>query len=120
MGVLSRLKSRGIRGVCMFTDDKATGMVGSIADVFPGVAYQRCAFHFYRNVLARVPKINRPRVAAMPEAIYPLEPRGAFEAEALEVADELETARIEEAARVDREGCAETLTYTKFPREYWL
>ena len=31
--LLSRLKSRGLRGVRMFTGDKAAGMVGSIAEV---------------------------------------------------------------------------------------
>ena len=59
---LSWLKSRGLRGVRMFTGDKAAGMVGSIEEVFPGAAYQRCTVHFYRNVLARVPKSKRPRV----------------------------------------------------------
>ena len=33
---LSWLRSRGLRGVRMFTGDKAAGMVGSIAEVFPG------------------------------------------------------------------------------------
>ena len=45
-------------------------MVASIADVFPEAAYQRCTVHFYRNVLAKVPKSKRPRVAAMLKAIY--------------------------------------------------
>ncbi|MBM6757048.1 transposase [Collinsella tanakaei] len=52
---LSWLRSRGLRGVRMFTGDRAAGMVGSIAEVFPGAAYQRCTVHFYRNVLAKVP-----------------------------------------------------------------
>ena len=51
-GFLSWLKPRGLRGVRMFTGDKAAGMVGSIAEVFPGAKYQRCTVHFYRNVLA--------------------------------------------------------------------
>lgn len=32
------LRSRGLRGVRMFTGDKAAGMVGSIAEVFPEAA----------------------------------------------------------------------------------
>lgn len=56
---LSWLRSRGLRGVRMFTGDKAAGMVGSIAEVFP------------------------------------------------------------EAAMVVRDGHAETLTCTRFPREHW-
>ena len=47
---LSWLRSRGLRGVRMFTGDKAAGMVGSIAEVFPEAAYQRRTVHFYRNV----------------------------------------------------------------------
>ena len=97
---LSWLKTRGLHGVRMFTGDKAAGMVGSIAEVFPGAAYQRCTVHFYRSVLARVPKSKRPKVAA-------------------EVASELEAARLGEAAKVVREGYEETLTYTRFPREHW-
>ena len=63
---LSWLKSRGLRGVRMFVGDKAAGMVGSIAEVFPDTKYQRCTVHFYRNVLAKVPKSKRPQVAGTP------------------------------------------------------
>ena len=63
---LSWLKPRGLRGVRMFVGDKAAGMVGSIAEVFPDAKYQRCTVHFYRNVLAKVPKSKRPQVAGTP------------------------------------------------------
>ena len=116
---LSWLRSRGLRGVRMFTGDKAAGMVGSVAEVFPGAAYQRCTVHFYRNVLARVPRSKRPRVAAMLKAIHAMESREAAEAKALAVAGELESLRLKEAAKVVREDFAETLTYTRFPREHW-
>ena len=116
---LSWLKSRGLRSVRMFTGDKAAGMVGSIAEVFPEAAYQRCTVHFYRNVLARVPKSRRPRVAAMLKAVHAMESHEASEAKALAVADELESMRLGEAAKVVRDGYDETLTYTRFPREHW-
>lgn len=116
---LSWLKSRGPHGVRMFTGDKAAGMVGSIAEVFPDAAYQRCTVHFYRNVLSRVPKSKRPRVAAMIKAIHAMESREASEAKALEVASELEASRLGEAAKAVREGYAETLTYTRFPAAHW-
>ena len=88
---LSWLKSRGLRGVRMFVGDKAAGMVGSIAEAFPDARYQRCTVHFYRNVLAK--------------------------AEA--VADDLESMRLKEAAKVVRGGYAETLAYCEMPREHW-
>lgn len=82
-------------------------------------AYQRSAVHFYRNVLARVPKSKRPKVAAMLKAVHATGSREAAEANALEVASELEASRLAEAARVVRDGCAETLTHMRFPREHW-
>lgn len=116
---LSWLRSRGLRGVRMFTGDKAAGMVGSIAEVFPEAAYQRCTVHFYRNVLSKVPKSRRAKVAAMLKAIHAMESREASEAKALAVADELERMGLREAAKVVREGYAETLAYTRFPQEHW-
>ena len=116
---LSWLKSRGLRGVRMFAGDKAAGMVGSIAEVFPEAAYQRCTVHFYRNVLARVPKSKRPKVAAMLRAVHAMETREASERKAAEVADELESMKLEEAAKTVRGGYAETLTYTRFPAAHW-
>ena len=116
---LSRLRSRGLRDVRTVVGDKASGMVGPIAEVLPEAAYQRCTVHFYRNVLARVPKSRRAAVAAMLKAVHAMESREAAEAKALAVAEELERMRLGEAARVVRAGYAETLAYTAFPREHW-
>ena len=99
-------------------DDGYREVIGA-AEVFPEAAYQRCTVHFYRNVLARVPKSRRPKVAAMLKAIHAMEPREAAEAKALEVAAGLDGMRLREAAEVVRDGYAETLTYTRFPREHW-
>ena len=97
---LSRLKSRGLRDVRMFTGDKAAGMVGSIAEVFPDAKYQRCTVHFYRNALAKVPKSRRPQAAAMLKAIHAMESHEAS------------------AAKVVRDGYAETLAYCDRPRRW--
>ena len=103
----------------MFTGDKAAGMVGSIAEVFPDAAYQRCTVHFYRSVLARVPKSKRPKVAAMLKAVHAMESREASEAKAEDVAAQPGSMGLGEAARCVREGCAETPACTRFPREHW-
>lgn len=102
-----------------FAGDKAAGMVGSIAEVFSGAAHRRRAVHFYGSVLAKVPKTRRAKVAAMPEAIHAMESREASERKAAEVADELESMRLEGAAKAVRDGCAETLTHTRFPAAHW-
>ena len=116
---LSWLKSRGLRGVKMFTGDKAAGMVGALAEVFPDAAYQRCTVHFYRNVFSKVPKSKRKLVAGKLKAIHAQESFEASEEKALRVAEDLESMRLKEAAKVVREGYAETLAYTRFPMEHW-
>ena len=103
----------------MITGDKAAAMTGAIAEVFPDAAYQRCTVHFYRNVLAKVPKSRRSQVAAMLKAIHAMESREASEQKALAVAGELDAMRLGAAAKCVREGFGETLTYTRFPREHW-
>ncbi len=75
--LLSWLKSRGLRGVRIFTGDKAAGMVGSAAEVFPDAACRRFTVHFHRNVLARVPKSKRPRGTVKILAHFPTAPRPA-------------------------------------------
>ena len=118
-GFLSWLKSRELRGARMFVGDKAAGMVGSIAEVFPKAKYQRCTVHFYRNVLAKVPKSKRSQVAAMLKAIHAMESREASAAKAEAVAADLESMKLKEAAKVVRGGYAETLAYCEMPREHW-
>ena len=81
----------GLRGVRMFTGDKAAEMVGSIAEVFPGAAHRRCTVHFYRNVLAKVPKSKRPKVVAILKAVHAMESHEASVTKALAVATELES-----------------------------
>ena len=104
----------------MFVGDKAAGMVGSIAEVFPDAKYQRCTVHFYRNVLAKVPQSKRPQAAAMLKAIHAMESREAAAAKAEAVADDdLESMKLKEAAKVVRDGCAETLAHCEMPREHW-
>lgn len=103
----------------MLTGDKAAGLVGLIAEVFPGAKYQRCTVRFYRNALAKAPKSKRSQVAAMLKAIHTTKSRGALGAKAESVAGELESMELKEAAKVVREDFTETLTYCETPREHW-
>lgn len=103
----------------MFAGDKAAGMVGSIAEVFPDAKHRRCTARFYLNVLAKVPKSKRPQAAAMLKAIHAMESREAAAAKTGAAADDLESMRLKEAAKVVRDGHAETLAYCEMPREHW-
>ena len=94
-------------------------MVGALAGVFPETAYRRCTVHFYRNVFSKVPKSKRKLAAGMLKAIHAQESFEVSGEKALRVADDSESMRLKEAAKVVRDGYAETLTYTRFPMGHW-
>lgn len=71
----------------LVTGDKCVGMLGALEEVFPGVRYQRCMVHFYRNVLARVPVTRRKAAPRMLKAIHAQESREACAQKAKEVAE---------------------------------
>lgn len=96
---LSWLKSRGLRGVLVFTGDKAAGMIGSLAEVFLKAKSQHCTVHFYRNTLAKVPKSKRSQAVAMLKAIHAMESREASAAKVEAVAADLESMKLKEPPR---------------------
>ena len=53
---LMRLQSRGLKGVQMITSDAHEGIIHGIRRVFPDVPWQRCQFHFTKNIVDKAPK----------------------------------------------------------------
>ncbi len=53
---LMGLKKRGLTGVLMITSDAHEGILAAIGKVFPTVPWQRCQFHFIRNITDKAPK----------------------------------------------------------------
>ena len=53
---LMGLKKRGLTGVLMITSDAHDGILNAIGKVFPTVPWQRCQFHFIRNIMDKTPK----------------------------------------------------------------
>lgn len=53
---LKSLKNRGLKGVRIIISDAHEGIIYAISKQFPEVAWQRCQFHFSRNILEKVPQ----------------------------------------------------------------
>ena len=53
---LKSLKKRGLKGVIMITSDAHEGIIQAISEVVPTVPWQRCQFHFSKNVVDKTPK----------------------------------------------------------------
>ena len=52
---LKGLKTRGLTGVRMITSDAHEGIIDAISKQFPDVPWQRCQFHFSRNITQKAP-----------------------------------------------------------------
>ncbi len=61
---LSSLKRRGLKGVLMITSDAHKGIRDAMNKVFPEVPWQRCQFHFSRNIADKAPKKYRAGIRA--------------------------------------------------------
>ena len=53
---LTGLRKRGLDGILMITSDAHEGILSAIGRVFPTVPWQRCQFHFSRNIADKAPK----------------------------------------------------------------
>ena len=53
---LQGLKDRGLRGLLMITSDAHEGIQDAVSKVFPDVPWQRCQFHFSKNISEKAPK----------------------------------------------------------------
>ena len=64
-GFLRYLKKRGLEKIDLVISDKSLGLMESIVDFYPRAQWQRCIVHYYRNVLALVPRGREKEVATM-------------------------------------------------------
>jgi transposase-like protein len=53
---LQSLKDRGLKGLLMITSDAHEGIQDAISKVFPNVPWQRCQFHFAKNISEKAPR----------------------------------------------------------------
>lgn len=53
---LKKLKSRGLSGVKMYIADSHEGISNAASRVFPDVPWQKCQYHFVKNIIDKVPK----------------------------------------------------------------
>lgn len=64
------LKKRGLNGLLMITSDAHEGIRYALDQVFPGVAWQRCQFHFSKNISEKVPKKYQADVRAQLQEMF--------------------------------------------------
>lgn len=113
------LKGRGLSGVRLVVSDAHSGLAAAISTCFQGSAWQRCRVHFMRNVLAKVPKVAGPMVAAIIRTIFV--PRGKRElvrAQFDEVVTMLGRSHPAAADMLD-DAREDLLAFAEFPPAHW-
>ena len=117
-GLLRKLQERGLKKTRLIVSDKSKGLIKVLPEFYPDAKWQRCVFHFHKNILHEVPPTKRKEVAAMLKAIHAQEDAEACEKKAADIALKLENLKLKKAAKVLSEGIRESLSYHQFPREH--
>ena len=112
--IFKSLKARGLSGVLLVTSDANKGLIGAVEKNFTGSLWQRCVYHFKRNVLDRVPRKKRAELAADLKSIF----SASSKKEAIRIAKMLSEKyannypKVEEMLTLD---ILDALTYMDFP-----
>jgi len=64
------LRERGLQGLELVTSDRLDGLLPALADVFPGVGWQRCREDFLAEAVRLVPRQARPSVEGSLRTIF--------------------------------------------------
>lgn len=68
--VFKQLKERGLAGVRLVVSDDHLGLVKAARRYFQGAKWQRCQFHFMRNILDMAPKKDRKTMALELKTVF--------------------------------------------------
>lgn len=117
-GLLRNLQERGLKNTRLIISDKSKGLIRVLPEFYPEAKWQRCVFHFHKNILHEVSPSKRKDVAAMLKAIHTQEDAEACQRKAEEIATKLEAMKLKKATKILREGIIESLSYHSFPREH--
>lgn len=114
---LKTLDGRGLKGVDIVTSDAHEGLRGAIQEVFPQVPWQRCQFHFKRNIMEKVKKKDQKTIDMKLKDI--------FEADTIEEARRLRDELVDEYSDTNPEamevldrGLEDAMTILGLPKSY--
>ena len=115
---LHELTARGLGTPVLIIADGNPGLGRAVAQVFPGVCYQRCLVHKLRNILAKLPRLAARELKPLVKQVF----------EAPDHRTALQRGKRLLARYRDRYPAAmeclekdldECLAYLRFPQEHW-
>ncbi|MFH1498059.1 MAG: IS256 family transposase [Verrucomicrobiota bacterium] len=115
---LEDLIERGLRQPLLVISDGNAGLIRAVKDIWPTVLRQRCVVHRARNVLARVPKKDRPRLAKALNRIFYANSLDEALAAARAFAGRWQNVYPAAVETLGRD-LADCLTFLRFPPRHW-
>jgi len=115
---IESLLARGLHGVVLVTSDDHSGLKAALTATLPGVAWQRCQFHFQQNAQSYVSKLElRPLVAEDIRSILNASTEADAKLITASVVSKYEASEPRLAERL-AENIGEPLTVLQFPIEH--
>jgi putative transposase len=115
-GFLKSLKERGLSGVKLLISDAHKGLTGAARKVLKA-EWQRCKVHFYRNVLAHVPKRSQAEVSEAMKGVFVQRDEKSAKAKAAELVRQFQT-RFAKAMEIFESGIEDVLSYLHYPQPH--
>ena len=116
--LLTQLLERGLRGVQLVIADEHAGLATAVRRFLPEVRRQRCTVHLQRNVLTKVPRRLRKRLAREIAPIF----KAPGLAEAKQRLAQIKarwTKELPEAMKVLERGFGAATQFYAFPEAHW-
>lgn len=107
------MKERGLRGVRLVISDAHKGLMAAVRKILKA-EWQRCKVHFYRNVLAHVPKRSQAEVSEAMKAVFVQRDEKSAKAKAAELVRCFQ-ARFAKAMEIFESGIDDVLSYLHYP-----
>lgn len=111
------LKRRGLKGLLMITSDAHEGIQYAIHKEFPDVPWQRCQFHFSRNIADKAPKKYQPGLRTELTAMFNSKTLEEARLKRDQIISDYEDI-AEAAMSCLEEGFDASMTVMNFPRSY--
>ena len=113
--VFRSLKRRGLRGVKLITSDDHEGLRQAVERYFQEATWQRCQFHFQRNLLDCVRKNDREKISYEVKSIFTGPDRYFASMRAKEVMERYESVYPKFVQKLE-EGLEDALACFSFPQ----
>jgi len=112
-----RLRRRGLKGVILVVSDDHSGLTAAITRCFDGARWQRCQFHFMRNVLKDVRKRDQAEVSDLLRWVYEARNEKDARARLTDAVEQMSDRWPEVAEKLELEG-EQTVAVYDLPRSH--